>query len=522
MSLELKKITLPASNERSTYPARELQSKTQSKRPAKNFFSDYSCTFLGFREEHPAEGFGSARREGLEMSIRKAKDLWSHISKGAVALGLSLALSATSVPVSEAFPIVRFPASDNEEVARVQQTMIEAWSIVGQTFFDPELNGTDWFRELSDGLKTAYVAPSREEAYTAFSTMLSKLGDPYTRFAPASDFANFRLGTEAHVDGVGLLVASSDGKLRVVAPLKGGPAERAGIQPGDELLSVNGKSVAGFNGEQVAQLLRGRPGTSVSIRLHRRTSSVPGVAARPDQLPVVRTQQVRMRREAVELHSVYSELLEDDGQNRFGYISINNFSQNVAQDTAEAIRNLENKGATSYILDLRDNAGGLVDSSIDVARLWLDGPAPIFHVRGRDGGEMQDVALQEGAPVTNRPLVVLVNRNSASASEILTGALHDNGRAKILGDHPTFGKGKIQGIYELSDGSALFVTIAKYTTPNNSEIDRVGISPDLGCGLSPTAGPDSARQGITAILGVDVGDDSCVRSAEKYLQAKDA
>ena len=295
-----------------------------------------------------------------------------------------------------------------------------------------------------------------------------------------------------------------------------------------QLLSINGKSIGGLNGEQVARLLRGKAGTSVSVRLHRvsqnlSNDTVPGVASRPDS-PVVTMKQVRMRRAAVELSSVYSEtLVADEDSSKVGYISINNFSQTVAKDTAKAIKDLEGQGVDSYILDLRNNGGGLVQSGMDVARLWLDGPATIFHVQGRGEDNVQDVLLSDGHSMTTKPLAVLVNKNSASASEILAGALRDNGRATLVGDTPTFGKGKIQSVYELQDGSALFVTIAKYTTPQNHEIDHVGLRPELSCsgpGVLEASSPE--KPSYADILAAPTSSDSCVRSAEEFLQHRDA
>jgi len=228
-----------------------------------------------------------------------------------------------------------------------------------------------------------------------------------------------------------------------------------------------------------------------------------------------------MRREAVQLNSVYSELVSstEAGDDKVGYISLRNFSQYVARDTAAAIQDLQKQGATSYILDLRDNGGGLVQAGMDVARLFLDGHSTILHVHGRDAESVQDVTLEEGHAMTNSPLAVLVNKNSASASEILAGALHDNGRAVIVGNSPTFGKGKIQSVYELEDGSALFVTIAKYTTPGNHEIDQVGIRPDRACSI-PTIQEASAQSSYSAILNAEVADDFCVQSAQQYFATR--
>lgn len=249
---------------------------------------------------------------------------------------------------------------------------------------------------------------------------------------------------------------------------------------------------------------------------------MPGVAARPEEPVKMVTKQVLIRREAVMLSSVYSELLSDEASGaKVGYISLNNFSQSAAGDTAKAIKQLEKEGAGSYILDLRNNGGGLVQAGLDIARLWLDGPATIFHVHGRFDDLQQNVTLPDGAALTHRPLAVLVNKGSASASEILAGALHDNNRARIIGNTPTFGKGKIQSVFELDDGSALFVTVAKYTTPNDHEIDQIGITPDLTCGQPRVLQADtkSIEQEIMSLI-QETDEDACVQSAERFLRSQ--
>ncbi|GLI59856.1 hypothetical protein VaNZ11_001844 [Volvox africanus] len=216
-----------------------------------------------------------------------------------------------------------------------------------------------------------------------------------------------------------------------------------------------------------------------------------------------------------------------------GYLRLTSFSSNAAAEMREAIQELEAAGASSFILDLRNNPGGLVCSSIDIARLWLDGSPVVFNVSGREPDEIQSQLVDApGSALTHRPLAVLVNSGSASAAEILSGALHDNHRAVILGDTNTYGKGKIQSVFELQDGSALFVTVARYQTPNGTEIDRIGIVPDHSCVLpgAPASdddegsGSSSFMAGLPMVPGSEVAlleslmGDSCVVAARDVLR----
>mmetsp|Transcript_390 Transcript_390/g.1154 ORF Transcript_390/g.1154 Transcript_390/m.1154 type:complete len:257 (+) Transcript_390:1221-1991(+) len=250
-----------------------------------------------------------------------------------------------------------------------------------------------------------------------------------------------------------------------------------------QLVAING--VGGFHGEQgAAALLRGASGTTVNVRFARRTPLVPGVAARPEAPMKTQFRQVTLKRERLEVNPVFTTAFKHDserGPATSGYIRLTNFNGHAASDVQRAIIDLQAQGAQNLILDLRQNPGGLVRGSVDIARLFLDSsrdnPAPIFTVAGRGVGSkqlFQRVSIDDSAAATRAPLAVLVDGQSASAAEILAGALRDNGhRAVLVGDSSTFGKGKIQNVFELTDGSALFVTVARYKTPALSEIDQV-------------------------------------------------
>lgn len=464
---------------------------------------------------------------GAISSCRVFSLVLKKLHQHAVAVGLSAALLASCLSAG-ASELLRFPASANPAVFAAQQTMVEAWTIVGEVFVDGKFAGHNWDHELTEGLNAAYTAETGDNAYREIGHMLSKLGDPFTRVVPAREYADFRVSSDGEVQGVGLLIAQepSSGRLLVLAPIRGGPADKAGVLPGDEVVSIDGQATVGWNGDQAAQLLRGRTGSSVVVRLARRTEAVPGVPARPEPpLPKLEYKQVQLQREKLELNPVFSTAMQH-GDHMTGYIRLVNFSQKAAPEMRHAIAQLQERGCDSFILDLRNNPGGLVRAGLDIARLWLPGETAILTVEGRDAAGtsamLQRVVLEAGSAMTNAPLAVLVNGGSASASEILAGALHDNHRATLIGDQ-TFGKGKIQSVFELEDGSALFVTVAKYRTPNLTDIDLKGLHPDESCsplGISSGPGAVPITEDALQSLGSRLALDSCVLTAENFLDSQ--
>ncbi|CAI7796997.1 unnamed protein product, partial [Closterium sp. NIES-54] len=242
--------------------------------------------------------------------------------------------------------------------------------------------------------------------------------------------------------------------------------------------------LSGMSGQEAANLLRGKAGTAVTLTVRPARADVDGSES-PDG-----TTDILLRREPIALSPVYATALphhtEQGAPTSTGYIRLASFSQNAAEDMARAIERLEGEGVANYILDLRNNPGGLVHAGLDVARMWLGSGATLVNTVDRTGA-VEAIALRNSRALTDRPLAVLVNHGSASASEIVAGALHDNGRATLVGD-TTYGKGRIQTVFELTDGSALFVTVAKYLSPAMHAIDQVGVAPDLACAL-PTLQP---------------------------------
>lgn len=394
----------------------------------------------------------------------------------------------------------------------MQKTLVEAWGLIRETFVDPTFNHQDWDQKLQQTMVEMFPLKSADAAYGKISGMLSTLGDPFTRIISPTEYQSFRIGSDGNVQGVGVFInrEPSSGRLLVMDCIQGGPADRAGIHEGDELVEIDGKSVSGLDGEAAAQRLRGRVGTTVKVKL------LDG--ADNDRGGRIRQKEVQLSREIINLSPLSTTIIShrsDDGHEcKTGYVRLAAFSQTAAAEMENAVKRMEDEGVESYILDLRNNPGGLVKAGLDVAQIWLDGDETLVNTIDREGNVLP-INMIQGHSLTHDPLVVLVNEGSASASEILAGALHDNGRAILVG-HRTFGKGKIQSVTELDDGSALFITVAKYLSPALHEIDQVGIQPDIQCSpdiLSLPRAPQLRENSEATSLEMD----SCIMVAEQAL-----
>jgi carboxyl-terminal processing protease len=250
----------------------------------------------------------------------------------------------------------------------------------------------------------------------------------------------------------------------VVSPIEGTPASKAGVQPKDVIVSIDGQLTKGMTTEDAVKLIRGTEGSNVVLGLRRNGSII--------DVPLVRAR--------IEIQAVDSQLNTSANGTKVGYIRLKQFNANASKEMRAAIRELEKQGSQGYVLDLRSNPGGLLEASIDIARQWLD-EGTIVSTKTREG--IQDVRRATGNALTDRPVVVLVNEGSASASEILSGALQDNERGLLVGQK-TFGKGLVQSVRGLSDGSGMTVTIAKYLTPKGTDIHKNGIRPDVAVEMS--------------------------------------
>lgn len=334
----------------------------------------------------------------------------------------------------------------------------EVWQLINRTYVDATFNQVDWQAVRREYLERNYT--NREEAYAAIREMLERLGDPYTRFMNPAEFRDMQVDTSGELTGVGIQLSQDEEtkELVVVAPIEDTPASQAGILARDVITKINDQTTDGMDVNQAVSLIRGPVGTEVTLTIRRGDQEL----------------EFKLQRARIELHPVrYS--LQDSPLGKIGYIRLNQFSANASEEMREAIQDLERQQVTGYVLDLRSNPGGLLYASIDIARMWLNEGVIVSTV------DRQGIAEQEranGSALTDKPLVVLVDGGSASASEILSGALQDNNRAVLVGTQ-TFGKGLVQSVRGLGDGSGLAVTVAKYLTPSGRDINKQGIEPNV-------------------------------------------
>jgi carboxyl-terminal processing protease len=339
----------------------------------------------------------------------------------------------------------------------------EVWQIIQRQYVDGTFNKVDWQAVRQQYLRKSYSNP--QEAYKSIREMLKKLDDPYTRFMDPEEFKSMQVDTSGELMGIGITISQDEKtkQLVVIAPIEDTPAFKAGVLAKDIILQINGKSTKGMDTNQAVSLIRGEAGTSVNLLIQRSSER----------------KKFSIKRARIEIHPVrYSQQKTPIGN--VGYIRLNQFSANAGKEMQNAIKNLESKQVTGYILDLRGNPGGLLFSSVDIARMWLNS-GTIVSTKDRQGEQEKEIA--NGKALTNKPLVILVDKASASASEILSGALQDNKRALLVGTQ-TFGKGLVQSVRPLEDGSGVAVTIAKYFTPNGRDINKHGIDPDVKVDLT--------------------------------------
>ncbi|MEM7796220.1 MAG: carboxyl-terminal processing protease CtpA [Cyanobacteria bacterium P01_C01_bin.118] len=339
-----------------------------------------------------------------------------------------------------------------------QKLVMEVWRIVNRAYLDETFNHQNWWFVREKVLKRPLN--NWEDAYQAAETMLKKLDDPYTRFLPPEQYQSLQTNTSGELLGVGLQIAKDDNNqhLRVIAPIVGSPAERAGLSPRDEIVAINGVPTTSFSLDEAAARMRGPAGTIVTLAIDRKDAD---------------SFEVNLTRERINLNPVFSEL-RGEGDHKIGYIRLGQFNGNAVEDLRDALIKLDRQSAAGYILDLRNNPGGLLQAGIEIARLWLDQGTIVYTVNRQGILESFEAGTDS---LTQAPLVLLVNGGTASASEILAGALQDNKRAALVGE-TTFGKGLIQSLFDLPHGSGLAVTVAKYETPDHHDINKLGITPD--------------------------------------------
>tara|TARA_Y100001968_G_scaffold301797_1_gene314447 strand:- start:5761 stop:7056 length:1296 start_codon:yes stop_codon:yes gene_type:complete len=369
-----------------------------------------------------------------------------------------------------------------------QQLVLEAWNLVNEGYFEAQkLEDVQWRRIRQKALEKPIT--TSDQAYAAIEAMVLPLGDPYTRLLRPKDYQSMKesnLGSE--INGVGLQLGSreEDNQIVVISSLEGSPAADAGITSGTILLKVNGESPKGLGLEATASKLRGETGTQVVVEL---------------QEPNKEVQEIALERRSVDLRPVRTKRLRNE-THTLGYLRITQFSEVVPEQVQEALQELSQKDVEGIVLDLRNNAGGLVSSGLAVADAFIS-DKPIVETKSRDG--INDPIPASKETLYEGPMVTLINKGTASASEILAGALQDNERSKLIGGK-SFGKGLIQSLTNLSDGSGFAITVASYLTPNGKSIQDIGIAPDRILDM-----PEPLNPGST--------DDRWLQDAEIYMEA---
>ena len=355
-------------------------------------------------------------------------------------------------------------------------------------------SGHDLLDEVAEHVRREYVDPVApgmlEQA--AVEGMVESL-DPHSTFLDAAEFDEMQVSTAGSYSGVGIEVTEQDGRMLVVEPIEGSPAERAGVKTGDVLLEVDGQAVEPGTLDQTIERMRGHAGSSVHLVLARE--------GEPEPL------QFDLQRSEVHVHTVRAEPLPG----RYGYVRITHFSDSTPGDFDAAVLALQSASQAplrGLVLDLRDNPGGVLESAVGVADSFLDS-GMIVRADGRTSEARFEMDATEGDLLAGAPVVVLVDRGSASGAEIVAGALRDHGRATLMGER-TYGKGSVQTVMPLSNGEALKLTTSRYYTPSGRSIQERGLEPDVKIAVMAHESPRG--------FGRDPGSDPAVRSALQYLR----
>lgn len=345
----------------------------------------------------------------------------------------------------------------------------------------------DLIRKVLELIKSDYVEENIDEQkliYGAIEGMLKKLDDPYTRFMEPKSFKDMQVETQGEFGGLGIVISIKDRMLTVVSPIDDTPAARAGVMAGDMIIKIDGKDVIDIALHDAVKLLRGPVGTKVTLSIIREGQR--------------ESKDYELTREIIKLPSVKYWVIEP----HIGYIRLTQFIQTSSEDLEKALIDLEKNGAKSIILDLRNNPGGLLTSAVEVGRKFIP-KGDIVSIKGRDGEENTYSSFFKYHPLL--PLIVLINEGSASASEIVAGAVKDNKRGLLVG-RKSFGKGSVQTVISLNDGSAMALTTALYYTPSGVNIHKSGIKPDIDVELPKF--DESKQEEIRKAIELD----------QKYLQ----
>lgn len=338
-----------------------------------------------------------------------------------------------------------------------QQLYDQVWKLVNTKYVDHSNNQQDWKRWNH---KYDKVIKTDEDAYVAIQTMLASLNDPYTKFLDPKEFEDETSSIKGSLKGIGVQIGLKEGKLVIIAPIEDTPGEKAGLLAEDEILEINGNSTKGITIDKAADQIRGEEGTFVTLLIKRKNQP---------------NTPYKIQRAEIEIKSVSTKIPEhakvDDS---VGYIRLSSFiSKNATSEFECALTQYKDK--KGYIIDLRSNPGGLLSNAILISDMFLDGGIIVSTV-DRDG--YKETTRADKIYVTDKPIVILINKGSASASEIFSGAMKDNKRALLVGES-SFGKGLVQEVNKLLGGSGANITIQKYLTPNGTDINKKGIAPDV-------------------------------------------
>ena len=333
----------------------------------------------------------------------------------------------------------------------------QVWRLVNLKYVDQTNNSQNWNKwrhKYDNKIKT------NEDAYVAINTMVASLNDPYTKFLDPKEFAEETSSIKGSLKGIGIQIGVKDGKLMVIAPIEDTPAEKAGLLADDEILEIDGVSTKGITVDKAADKIRGKEGTTVNLLIKRK-----------DCEPKVYT----VTRAEIEIKSISQKTpIEVKIPDDLCYIRLSSFiSRNAAKEFGDILNNSANK--KGFIIDLRSNPGGLLTNAIYISDMFLNGGTIVSTV-DRDG--YKETQRASNTVYTRKPVVVLINKGSASASEIFSGAMKDNHRAVIIGEQ-SFGKGLVQEINKLPYEAGINITIQKYLTPNGTDINKKGITPDI-------------------------------------------
>ncbi|MGN1152789.1 MAG: S41 family peptidase [Candidatus Gastranaerophilaceae bacterium] len=343
------------------------------------------------------------------------------------------------------------PASlTNNTKIKPQKLFEKTWKEIDSGFYDASLNSQDWSywkKHYKGKIKTD------EDAKVAIDTMLASLDDDYSRYLNKQEYAEQNSSIESKISGIGVNIINDSGKIKIYSVIDNTPAKEYGLKPNDIILKVDNKNVSGMNIADVATLVRGEEGSKVTIEILRHNQKI----------------TKKIPRKTIKIESVKSSV-----KNNIGYIQVSSFiGTSTASEFLSALD--KTKDSKGIILDLRGNTGGLLANAIFIANMFMDN-GTIVNIVSRDG-KIENIKAQANSTRINKPVVVLVDGASASASEILSGALKDHHRAILVGTR-TFGKGMVQRIIPLPNATGLNLTIAKYLTPNGSDINKKGINPD--------------------------------------------